>query len=225
MDRAEELVCLLPQVSGCRIRYDDSGAPVAVMVTAIPGSNPRAVAADVITVLGAQARIDVLEDQIRVVPLDASAADAPEASSLVVEEIENEARLHLVAYQTHVAQERTIAEIELACGDEIVVGHAESRGASASPALLGEACLDAIEKICHGRVTLRMMSFQRVQTGDREIALVVVQESSGRNELVHVGAAAVSADVGRAAAYAALDAMNRRLGRILSQPPADYEVR
>jgi hypothetical protein len=222
MDRAEELVCLLPRVSGCRIRFDEAGAPLAVMVTAIPGSNPRAVAADVITVLAAQARMDVLEEQIHVVTLDPGSADAPE---LVAEEVEDESRLQLVAYQTHVAQERTIAEIELACGDQIVLGHAESRGAGASPELLGQACLDAIEKLCHGRVTLRMLSFQRVQAGDRELALVVVQESMGRTELVHVGAAAVSAEVGRAAAYAALDAMNRRLGRILTDPPSDYEVR
>ncbi len=222
MDRAEELVCLLPQVSGCRIRFDASGAPLAVMITAVPGSNARAVAADVITLLAAQARLDVLEDQIHVVTLDATAAGSPE---LVVEEIEDEARLQLVAYQTHVAQERTIAEIELACSDRIVLGHAESRGSGGSPELLGHACLDAIEKLCHGRVTLRMLSFQTVQAGERRVALAVVQETMGRNELVHVGAAAISADVGRAAAYAALDALNRRLGRILAQPPTDYEVR
>ena len=195
---------------------------LAVMVTAIPGSNPRAVAADVITVLAAQARMDVLEEQIHVVTLQSGGAASPE---LVVEEIEDEVRLQLVAYQTHVAQERTIAEIELACGDQIVLGHAESRGSGASPELLGHACLDAVEKLCHGRVTLRMLSFQRVQTGDREVVLAVVQESMGRTELVHVGAAVVGADMGRAAAYAALDAINRRLGRILTLPPTDYEVR
>ncbi len=222
MDRAEELVCLLPQVSGCRIRYDEAGAPLAVMVTAIPGSNARAVAADVITVLAAQARLDVLEDQIHVVTLDAQAAGAPEA---VVEEIENEARLQLVAYQTHVAQERTLAEIELAWGDEILLGQAESRGAGSCPELLGEACLDAVEKLCHGRVTFRLRAFERVRTADRDVALVVVEETIGRTALVHVGAAALGEDVGRAAAYAALDAVNRRLGRILTHPPTDYEVR
>ena len=222
MDRAEELVCLLPQVSGCRIRYDPSGAPLVVMVTAVPGTNPRALAADVITVLAAQARLDVLEDQIRVVTLDAQAARAPDA---VLEEIEDEVRLQLVAYQTHVAQERTVAEIELACGDQILLGHAESRGAGTCPELLGDACLDAVEKLCHGRVTLRMRSFQRVHAGDREVVVVVVEETMGRTQLVHVGASVTAGDLGRAAAYAALDAVNRRLGRILTHPPSDYEVR
>ena len=221
-EKAEELVRRLPQVTGCRIRADEHGNPVAVMVTARPGSNPAAVRADVITVLGAQARLDVLEEQIHVAVLEAPPAE-PEPL-VAVEEIESEGRARLVSFRTSVSEERSRAEVELAHDGRNVRGQAESHGAGESPELLARACLDAVEKLCHGRVALRLAGFHRTVVGTTEVVCVLVQETRGRSERVLVGAVRAGSDPARAAASAALDSLNRRLGRILVGPPVDYEI-
>ncbi|MFQ5600631.1 MAG: hypothetical protein ACE5G2_08755 [Candidatus Krumholzibacteriia bacterium] len=221
IDTAEELVRLLPNVSSCRIRTDERGEPVVVMVTAVPGSIREEVLADVITVLGAQARLDVVEDQVRVVVLDKQPS---EISDVVLEELEHESRARLVSYNTRVTDERSLAEAEVAHGARVALGRAEVRGAGTSPELLASACLDAVEKLCHGRVTLRLAGFQRTAVGGEDVVCVLVQETEGRTERLHVGAARVAGDASRAGAYAALDSMNRRLGRILAGPPQDYEI-
>ncbi|UCE01457.1 MAG: hypothetical protein JSW67_09175 [Candidatus Latescibacterota bacterium] len=216
--QAEELVRLLPRVVACRIRADDQGHPVAIMVTAVPGSNAQEVRADVITVLGAQARLDVLEEQIHVAVLEEPAEE------LVVEEIEAEARLRLLSHSTRVGEERSQAEVELAHGSRVARGRAKSRGPGEAPELLASACLDAAENLCHGRVVFRLVGFRLTTVGAEDVVCVLVQETRGRDERHLVGTARVSTDVSRAAAYAALDAVNRRLGRILADPPTDYEI-
>ncbi|HZM15958.1 MAG TPA: hypothetical protein VFE28_08155 [Candidatus Krumholzibacteria bacterium] len=258
ISRAEALLRRLPQVTGCRIRADESGQPVAVLVTAAPGSNPQAVLADVITVLGAQAGLDVLDDQVHVVVLPGAGEQplpeveplagpdlAPEtlpelevvpetvpefeavpeaASALAVEPLESEGRLRLVAYGLQVSESRSTAQVELALAALTVRGEAQGHGAGETPELLAQACLDAVERICHGRVTLRLAGFRRVVVGGVELVGVVVQESWGREERLQTGAARISDDVGRAGAYAVLDSLNRRLGRILAAPPLDYQI-
>lgn len=236
IEQAEELLRLLPQVTGCRIRTDERGEPVAVLVTAAPGSQAHAVLADVLTVLGAQAGIDVLEDQIHVVVLEEDVpARAPRATperspddeipSMLVESLEYEGRVRLLSYATHVAEERTRAQVEIALGERPFWGEAESRGAGEVPELLAAACLDALERVCHGRVTLRLAAWKRASLGGSEIVAVRVQESWGRESRWLVGAAPVADDVARATALAVLDSMNRRLGRILAIPPLDFDIR
>ncbi len=75
-----------------------------------------------------------------------------------------------------------------------------------------------------GPSALRVAGFQRTLVGTTEVVCVVVQETRGRSERLHVGAAPAGADPARAAAYAALDSVNRRLGRILAGPASDYEI-
>lgn len=238
IDQVEELVRRLPRVTGCRIHVDDEGHPVAVMVTAAADSNPQEVRADVITVLGARARLDVLEEQIHVAVLAEAAAerDQPEdvvepveelsepVNELVVEEIEAEGRLRLLSFATRVGEERTLAEAELAHGTRVALGRAESRGAGEAPELLASACLDAVEKLSHGRAVLRVVAYQRTTVGSQDVVCVLVQEANGRDERHLVGAARVTGDVGRALAYAALDGVNRRIGSIFAAPPSDYEI-
>jgi len=236
IEHAEELVRLLPQVTGCRIRTDERGEPVAVLVTARPGSQAGAVLADVLTVLGAQAGLDVLDDQVHVAVLEerAEVAEpglaAPDTADdagapLLVETLEQEGRVRLLSYSTHVAEERTRTQVELALGDRPFWGEAESRGAGEVPELLAEACLDALERLCHGRVSLRLAGWKRTVLGATEVVGVLVQESWGRESRWLTGSAIVGDDLSRATTHAVLDSMNRRLGRILATPPLDFEIR
>lgn len=218
IQRAEELVRRLPDVSGCRIHTDPSGRPTTVHVTALAGSAPERVARDVVTVLAAEAGIDVDAAAVHVVELP------EEAPPIDLEPLEVEGRVRLVALGSSVSDERSIAEVELALGDRTALGRAEARGAGLAPELMAEASLDALEKLCASRVTLRLLGLRRAQVDDTEVVIVAVQECAGRDERRLVGAARFQGDFGRAAAYAALDALNRRLGRILVGPVRQFDI-
>ncbi len=223
--QAEEILRLLPQVTGCRIRTDERGAPVAVLITAAAGSDPQAILADVITVLGARAGMDVLDDQVRVVVLD-----EPQEFETILEEpgvleaLEHEGRVRLHSFDLRVDAERTRAQVELALGAHVYQGRAECRGDGEVPELLAQATLDGLEKLCHERVALRLVGFRRAVVGTDEVVCVTVRESRGREQRLFAGSARIGDDLGRAAAYAVLDSMNRRLGAILAGPPLDYEI-
>ena len=237
---AELLIRRLPGVSGCRIRSDPAGRPTVVHVTVLAGSNPVELAAAVVTVLAAEAGLDVDPSQVQVVSLPASgsetsslapavgasatAAPGASAETPVLEELEQDFRPRLVALNLMVTEERSVAEVELAQGPVSALGRAESRGAGSAPELLAEACLDALEKICGARVSLRLVASHVTRLGPADVCSVLVQETEGRTERLHVGACEVRGDASRAAAYAALDSMNRRLGRILVGPPVHYDI-
>lgn len=230
---AEELVRRLQDVSGCRIQLDLEGRPVAVHVTLFGARPPAQVIAEIVTLLAAEAGLDVLPGQVHVVTVPpASTAAAPtavgetvgEPADPVLEELEEEARPRLLAMNLMVSEERSLAEVELAQGTLSALGRAEAHGGGSAPELMAQACLDALEKLCGARVALRLVACQRLRLGAVEVFCVLVQETEGRDERLHVGAASVDADVSRAAAYAALDSLNRRLGRIQVGPPIQYHI-
>jgi hypothetical protein len=144
---------------------------------------------------------------------------------VILEELEQEGRVRLLAYNVRVSDEATIAEVELQLGDRTALGQAEARGAGMAPELLARACLDALERLLHGRVALRLAGFKPTQVAGEDIVCVLVQEAESRSERLLVGAARLGGDAARAGAYAALDALNRRIGRILASPPRDIEIR
>ncbi len=216
----EELVRRVPDVLACRLRTDETGAVVAMFVTASSARSATEVAVDVITVLAAEARLDVDLSRVHVTQLGAT----EEAGLGGLEELEHEVRPRLISVHTDTSAEWTRVEVELGLGMETAVGRAQCRGAGAAPELLAAAVLDSLEKLCGERVTLRLLSVERVTHGTHEIVSVVVQEADGRDARVHVGAARSDGDVARAAAYAALAAMNRRIGRILAGPSKHYRI-
>jgi hypothetical protein len=208
----------LADVSGCRIHTDAAGRPTAVHVTVVAGSVPERVARDVVTVLAAEAGLDVDPGGVHVVALP------DETAALALEPLEQEGRARLVAIGSSTSEERSIAEVEVALGGQSAVGRAEARGAGPAPELAAEAALDALEKLCASRVALRIVGLRRTTVRDADVVCVLVQETDGRDERLHVGAARSYGDLARAAAYAALDAMNRRLGRILVGPARQFDI-
>mgnify|MGYP001366384181 CR=1 FL=1 len=69
---AEELVRRVPDVLACRLRTDESGAVVAVFVTAASARSASEIAVDVVTVLAAEARLDVGISRVHVTVLGGS---------------------------------------------------------------------------------------------------------------------------------------------------------
>jgi len=221
--QAESLVRRLPGVAACRIELDAGGRVQAVHVT-VTGSPPPGLAADVATLL--ETETDLRVDPSRVHVLPGGGDDAPDSTADAgpLEFLEVDARPVLIAMRTSTTLEATRAEVELALGNDIALGIAETRGAAPAVDLLAHACLDALEKLCGARVSLRLLAMQRTTTGPLEVVTVVVQEDAGRDVRLHTGAARNDGDLARAAAYAALDSMNRRFGRILALPPRTLRI-
>jgi hypothetical protein len=212
----EDLLRRLPDVTACRVRTDASGAVVAAYVTATGARPATEVAADVVTVLVAEGGLDVDPARVHVTVMP----PPPEAANLaVLEELEHEGRARWAALRTSTRDEESCVEVELVYAGATAIGSARARGAAGAADLTAAAVLDALEKICAGRCTLRVASVLR----DGDVTRVSVQEADGREVRVHVGAAR-SDDPARAAGSAALAALNRRLGRILAGPPRQFRI-
>ena len=223
LEQAEALVRRLPEVSGCRIQAGPGGEIAAVHVSARAGADASRLVRDVVTLLAAEATLDLDAGRVHVVVVPEADPDAG-VEALALDPLEREGRVRLVALHASTTDERSSAEVELVWGEQSVRGRAEARGAGTAPELMAQACLDALEKLSSDRVALRLVALQRSAPGAAEIVFVLVQEAEGRSERLHVGAARVEGDLSRAAAYAALDSMNRRLGRILAGPPRLYDI-
>jgi hypothetical protein len=232
--QAEELVRHVADVAACRIEAEPDGTVVAVWVTTFGERAPADVRADVVVVLATELGLDVLEDQVRVTveppqvltpepEVEVEVEQEPEVE-MELEPLETASRPRLIAVRSSFDDERSMAEVEIGLGSDTAFGQAEVRGAAPAPELVALATLDALEKLCGGRVTLRLVATRRTSVGDHDIVNVVVQESRGREARTHVGAARVGDDLPRALAYAALVALNRRFGRLLTLPPRVYRI-
>jgi hypothetical protein len=216
VSNAEDLVRRLLDVTACRIRTDEHGALVAVYVTARGNRPATEIVADVVTLLAAEARAEIDPSRVHVTVLPPL---PEEAGMMVLEELEHEGRVRLHAIHTSVSDERTRVDVELVLGAASAVGHAEALGAGGVPELTAAAVLDGLDRLCAGRVTLRLLALHR----SSDVTSVVVLEADGREARTRVGAAR-GEDPARAAGYAALSALNRRLGRILASAPKHFRI-
>ena len=214
---AQEALLRVPGVVDCIFSAEED-LPLEVHLVAASGYDRAEMQLAAMTVLG-RLGLDVEEERLHV-----TVERNPQVSELVVEELEHEVRAHLLSWNLQVSEEQTLAEVELRHGDAVALGRATTRGAGQAPELLAQACLDALETLVGGRVSLRLVGFTRVAVGDHDVVNVVLQETAGRSERLLSGAALSGEETARAGAYAVLDAMNRRLGEILSGPGRNYEI-
>jgi len=217
--RAEALVRTLPDVAGCRIDADAAGRIVAVYVLPRTTPAPPTLAQDVAMFLATETELAIAPEQVRV-----EAPSGEVVTPLALEELEYEGRVRLASVHVAFSEERSWAEVELDLGGTSSRGHAEAHGAGMAPELVARACLEALAKLCGARVELRLAGVRRMTVGSEEVVSVIVLECAGRDERVHVGSARSDGDAGRAAAYAALSSMNRRIGRILAAPAKLYRI-
>jgi hypothetical protein len=215
---AQQALLRIPGVVDAIIS-DEDGQPAAVHVVALAGSESTQILLSVMTAL-AQAGIDLEEERVHV-----TVERQPQTTDAVLEELEHEGRARLLSWNLQVTEERSLAEVELQHGRDVALGRATMPGAGQAPELLARACLDAIERLVLGRVSLRLVGFSRTLVGGNDVVSVVLQETQGRSERLLVGSALGGEETGRAGAYAVLDAVNRRLGVILASPPRDYDIR
>lgn len=218
----EDLLRRVLDVEGCHVQANAAGVIETVHVTtrgARPAGDVRADIANVIAAARRQA-LDPHRIQITVIgtpPVHAEIA--------ILEELEHEVRIRLTGIRTHATDESAHVEVDLVMSPtESAVGYASAHGGVLAPDLFAAAALDAVERLVGGRVALRAIGLHRTSTGTHDVISVTVQEFDGREVRVHAGASRIESDAGRAAAYAALAAMNRRIGRILTGPGRHYRI-
>lgn len=218
----EDLLRRVPDVEGCRVQADAAGVIAHVHVTTRGARAPGDVRADIANVIAAGAGQSVDPARIQITVIGAPPVDAEIA---ILEELEHEVRIRLTGIRTHSSDETARVEVDLTMSPtESAVGYATAHGGVLTPDLFAAAALDAVERLVGGRVSLRVLALHRTSTGAYDVLSVTVQEFDGRDMRVHAGAARIDADAGRAAAYAALAALNRRIGRILTGPGRHYRI-
>jgi hypothetical protein len=218
----EQAIGRLTDVVGCRITTDAVGAVTGVHVESA-GTRPMPeIVGDVVDLLWIDGGIRLDPSRVHVTW---RTGDEIPAVTVALEELEHEVRIRLTGLRTTMTEERSSVEVDLVMSAvESAVGYAETRGSLLPVELFAEATLDAIEKLCGERVVLRLLAVHQ-QSGTRSnVVSVLVEESDGRDSRIQVGASQFSGDPGRAAAYAALAAMNRRIGRILAGPVRNYRI-
>ena len=109
----------------------------------------------------------------------------------------------------------TRVRIALTWQDEQFVGEAEGSSEWAyRPRLVGEATLRAVEAVTGGNVKLRLSAIATTPLGDAQVAMAQVQIDGAEEPMV--GSALLGHnDEAAAAVKAVLDAINRRLSRVL----------
>ncbi len=213
---AEDRLRRLPGVVEARIQTDETGQPTAVHLRALEGEDASRLR-DQTAAACAAAGFVVTPGAIHI-------AFEPALEAGALEELEVEGRIRLVAYQLRVDDAGTHAEVELELGTQGTRGSAEARGGAPAKDLLAAACLDALERLCHARVAFRLAGVQRAVLPTGDVICVAVEEVDGRTSRVHTGIAPAGDDPARAAAYAALHALNRRFGRILTGPTRHTDI-
>lgn len=114
----------------------------------------------------------------------------------------------IVAVEDDVDGEDARVTVTLDWDDRSWHGHAIG-SASAQPRLAGEATLDAIHQLAHGRVDIELLAVATTDLGVARIALAQVRY--GADETLVGSALQGEADGRLAAVRAVLDAINRRL--------------
>lgn len=196
----EETLSRLDSVDAVRVVID--GDRVAeVHILAAPSKPPKQVVRDVQSL--AMARYDTNIDR-RVISVVQLAAQAMAAQA--------ESRPRLVSIRDDSDGPRTTVIVTLGWQNGEHTGSATGPIAgSARLRLVGEATLDALDRIFINLPPLVLDSIGIATVGMRRIAVAVVVGGTTQNSELAVGSALASDDESEAAVRAVLDALNRRL--------------
>lgn len=121
----------------------------------------------------------------------------------------------IVKIEESAAEDHTKVVITLAWHDEQYRGEAVGLSdPTTRPRLVGEATLRAVENVAHGRITLRLGAVATTDLGPSQVAMAQVELVGDADPFV--GSALLKdRDAAAATVRAVLDAINRRLERVL----------
>lgn len=224
--RAEALVASVQGVSSCRIRIDEAGQVTEVHVVSRGGKSPKLVARDVEGVLKAEMNVDVDYKKIGVVVLDvepeAPADSAPEEFPI----LEHSSRFAFVSVNLVSTRTGLRAEVELSRDSAEAFGSSESDNPTASAhSVIAQATLRAVSEFLDDDTRLCLGGVQKVSLAGNDVILARVDVMSSRYNKPLAGSAMIDGNEAQAVVFAALDAINRLIGKLEFKSSVEYKIK
>jgi hypothetical protein len=240
------LVGRIRGVSSCQVSTDESGEIAEVHVVATSDKAPKLIARDVESCLKAEMGLEIDHRKIGVVLFDeaatpasrnegiqraVAAADFPGPAiggetilELPVEEYAT--RFAFCSVNLYLSNTTTRAEVELAHGQDTAFGSAQTDSPNPSPDhLIAEATLYAVSEYLDETTRLCLRRVRRITLDDAIACIVLVDLLAGRDRKCLVGASVVSGNENQTVVFAALDAVNRVLGKLRLKGTVEYKIK
>lgn len=210
VDEIERLIGQLAGVQSARVVINDWGAIEEIHVLSSTERTAKQVVRDVESSLAARWGINVDHKKVSVAQLTDA---APPISAL---------RVKLMGVQLALDNRLGRAEAKVTLGradDDKEVYEGEAQGSGSRTGILrvvAEAALNAVNQVVEPPNVLALEEVSAVGLSHRELVVVTMMlVSPRRHEEVLVGAVTVRGEPANAAAKAVLDAVNRRLGKVM----------
>lgn len=211
VDEIEHLLGLLAGVISARVVVNDWGAIEEIHILASAERSPKQIVRDVESSLAAKWNLNVDHKKISVAQLTGMRGPLPYV------------RLKLLSLEVSTDTVRGSLKAKVVLGrsdDENVTYEGTAEGASSASTSLkvfSRAVMAALGQACDPQNLLALEDIGIVRVGQRDIAVAVLVVITPRgNEEVLVGAVYVRRDPVDAAVRATLDAVNRRLPKLIA---------
>jgi hypothetical protein len=236
IERAETLVNRIQGVSSCRISTDEVGTITEIHVVALPHKAAKLVARDVESCLKAELGIEVDHRKIGVVVITAGRPDedsdrtraAGAAEDRVVEfQVEEFAsRFEFRSVSLLVSRDGLQAEVELARDGVEVLGKAATDNPNAPPTrVVAEAAVKAVGDLLDEPARLCLSEVRDIVLGDDPAVVVKVDLVRNREVKSLAGCALLSGNANQTVVFAALDAINRVVGKLPFRKSIEYRIK
>ena len=236
IERAETLVSRIQGVSSCRISTDEVGAITEIHVVALPHKAAKLVARDVESCLKAELGIEVDHRKIGVVVITAGpsgedsdrARGKETAADRVVEFPVEEfaSRFEFRSVSLVVSRDGLQAEVELARDGMDVLGKAATDNPNTPPArVVAEAAVKAVGELLEEPSRLCLADVRDVVLGDDPAVVVKVDLVRNRDVKSLAGCSLLSGNVNQTVVFAALDAINRVIGKLPFRKSIEYRIK
>lgn len=199
----EEVIRQIREVLAARVVTGPSGAIEEIHVLAGPGRSAKQIVRDVESACAAQFGATLDHKKISVAQVR-----GPDAGS-------HGSRLRLRGVHLGVEGTRVAVKVELDWDGQLFVGEARGHASAGSRRrLMAQATLAAVEDCYQTGEAFALEDVRTSQLGHRTVVLVGVSLLTREGEEVLTGSSVVHGDEPEAVVRAALDTINRRLGRI-----------
>jgi hypothetical protein len=238
IERAETLVNRIQGVSSCRISTDEVGTITEIHVVALPHKAAKLVARDVESCLKAELGIEVDHRKIGVVVITAGRPEPDEdsdrsrgkdtAADRVVEFPVEEfaSRFEFRSVSLFVSRDGLQAEVELARDGLEILGKAATDNPNTPPArVVAEAAVKAVSELLEESSRLCLAEVRDLVLGDDPAVVVKVDLVRNRDVKSLAGCSLLSGNVNQTVVFAALDAINRVIGKLPFRKSIEYRIK
>jgi len=201
----EQLVSQVRGVLAVRVVNDEQGQIAEIHIVGTPDRSPKAIVRDTESLLFVRGGVRVSHRKISLVQLEEGRMQAESM------------RLQLVNI-TQTADDPPAVQVTLGIGDQHVQGAGRTRADRDEPALMlaGYATIQALNQMIGARGQFRVEQVQRQRLGTIEVCLAHLSFETDEGVETFVGVSMLHEDALMSAARAILDAVNRRLTRLMN---------